>query len=64
MRRYRFPLALLLVILLAALLLWLWASDYVLISKCEDAGGSWNADARICEIPVNPAPTASAFPRT
>ncbi|MBR0553886.1 hypothetical protein [Stakelama marina] len=39
---------------LAALLAWLWWSDAVFDYKCERAGGIWDADARVCRIPVNP----------
>jgi hypothetical protein len=55
MRRWLFPLLVLLVVALAALLVWLWWSDYVLIDKCLDAGGRWETDARVCAIDVTPA---------
>mgnify|MGYP004062029001 CR=1 len=35
---------------LTALLAWLWWSDTILIDKCQDAGGSWDAEARVCRI--------------
>ena len=40
--------------LLTALLAWLWWSDAILIDKCNDAGGAWDADARICRIALPP----------
>lgn len=41
MRRRLFPLFVLLLVVLAALLAWLWWSDYVLIDRCLDVGGAW-----------------------
>lgn len=55
MPRWLFPLLILLVVALAALLAWLWLSDYVLVDKCLDAGGAWNAEARTCVLGVTPA---------
>jgi hypothetical protein len=52
MRRWLFPLLVLLLVVLAALLAWLWWSDYVPIDKCLDAGGAWNAEARTCTLTV------------
>ncbi|WP_199560107.1 hypothetical protein [Sphingomonas psychrotolerans] len=52
MRRLLFPLLVLLTVALAALLAWLWWSDYILVDKCLDAGGLWNAGTRICELQV------------
>ncbi|MBB4641741.1 hypothetical protein [Rhizorhapis suberifaciens] len=50
-----------LLILLTAALVWLWWSDYVLIEKCLDHGGRWDADKRVCRISVTPPPTSPAF---
>jgi hypothetical protein len=52
MRRRLFPLLVLFTVALAALLAWLWWSDYIPVDKCLDAGGLWNAATRICELPV------------
>ena len=52
MRRRLFPMLVLLTVALAALLVWLWCSDYVPIDKCLDAGGAWNAEARTCTLTV------------
>ncbi len=52
MRRRLFPLLVLLLVVLAALLAWLWWSDYVPIDKCLDVGGVWDAEARTCVLTV------------
>jgi hypothetical protein len=63
MRRHLFRALLIFVAILAALLVWLWASDFVLIDKCQDAGGAWDKQARICRIDLNSGPPAPASPR-
>lgn len=55
MRRLVFPLIVLLIVALAALLAWAWSTDAVLKAKCGNAGGTWDAEARICALGVNPA---------
>lgn len=55
MRRRLFPLLVLLVVVLAALLAWLWWSDVLLVDKCLDAGGTWDAEVRVCALRVSPA---------
>lgn len=55
MRRRLFPLLVLLIVALAALLAWLWWSDFILVDKCLDAGGAWDAEARTCRLGVSPA---------
>jgi hypothetical protein len=55
MRRWLFPLLVLLIVALAALLAWLWSSDFILIDKCLDAGGRWHAEARTCMLTVTPS---------
>lgn len=55
MPRWLFPLLVLLIVALAALLAWLWLSDYVLVDKCLDAGGAWDRETRICRLDVRPA---------
>jgi hypothetical protein len=55
MRRLLFPLLVLSTVVLVALLAWLWSSDYILVDKCLDAGGRWNAATRICELRISPA---------
>ena len=52
MRRWLFPLLVMGIVALAALLVWLWWSDYMLIDKCLDAGGAWNAEGRTCTLTV------------
>jgi len=52
MRRWLFPLLVLLVVALAGLLAWLWWSDYILIDKCLDAGGAWDKARRTCMLTV------------
>lgn len=54
MRRWLFPLLVMVVVALAALLTWLWWSDYILVDKCLDAGGAWNEAGRTCMLPVTP----------
>lgn len=54
MRRLAFPLAALATLALAALLVWLWASDYLAIDRCNDAGGTWDAAARTCRLALTP----------
>ena len=54
MRRLAFPFAAIGTLALAALLVWLWATDYVPAAKCRNAGGTWNADTRICELSPGP----------
>lgn len=55
MRRRLFPLLVLLVLVLAALLVWTWSTDAVLKAKCRNAGGAWDANARVCVLRVSPA---------
>jgi len=52
MRRRLFPLLVLLLVVLAALLAWLWWSDYVLIDRCLDVGGAWDRTTRTCTLTV------------
>ncbi|WP_171982511.1 hypothetical protein [Sphingomonas sp. LM7] len=52
MPRWLFPLLVLLIAALAALLVWAWSTDYILIDKCLDAGGVWEQEARVCALPV------------
>ena len=52
MRRRLFPLLVLLLFLCTALLVWAWRTDAVLRAKCGNAGGSWDAEARVCALPV------------
>ena len=52
MRRWLFPLLVLLLVALAALLLWAWSTDAVLKAKCGNVGGVWNAEARTCTLTV------------
>ncbi|MBW4330586.1 hypothetical protein KY084_06815 [Stakelama sp. CBK3Z-3] len=40
----------LIAVVLAALLIFLWWSDIILVRKCESHGGEWDADARVCRI--------------
>jgi hypothetical protein len=54
MRRWLFPLLVLLVVVFGALLVWTWSTDAVLKAKCSNAHGSWNAEARICALDVTP----------
>lgn len=42
------------VALLAALLVFLWWSDIILVKKCEAHGGVWDAEARVCRIALPP----------
>jgi len=62
MRRWLFPLAVLATVLLAALLVWLWRTDTVLVHKCAGAGGHWDAETRICDVGSVTAPASSASP--
>lgn len=52
MRHWLFPLLVLLLVVLAALLVWAWSTDAVLKAKCGNAGGAWNAEARTCTLTV------------
>lgn len=52
MRRWLFPLLVLLLVALAALLVWVWSTDAVLKSKCAQVEGAWNAEARTCTLTV------------
>lgn len=52
MRRRLFPLLVLLLVALAALLVWVWSTDAVLKSKCAQVEGAWNAEARTCTLTV------------
>jgi hypothetical protein len=52
MRRWLFPLLVLLLVVLAALLLWAWSTDAVLKSKCAQVDGAWNVEARTCTLTV------------
>lgn len=54
MRRRLFPLLVLLILVLAALLVWAWSTDAVLKAKCGNAGGAWDAEARVCALRVSP----------
>lgn len=62
MRRWLFPLAVLATVLLAALLVWLWRTDFVLVHKCAGAGGHWDAETRICDVDSVTAPASPASP--
>ena len=55
MPRWLFPLLVLLIAVLAALLVWAWSTDAVLKAKCDNAGGTWDAEARTCVLDVTPA---------
>lgn len=55
MPRWLFPLLVLLVAALAALLVWAWSTDAVLKAKCGNAGGTWDAGARTCVVGATPA---------
>jgi hypothetical protein len=55
MRRWLFPLLVLLVALLGALLVWAWSTDTVLKAKCRQTGGRWDGVARVCALGVTPA---------
>jgi hypothetical protein len=52
MRRTLFPLVVLLLVAATALLVWAWQTDAVLKARCGNAGGTWNAEIRVCELPV------------
>jgi hypothetical protein len=52
MRRWLFPLFVLLLVVLAALLVWAWSTDAVFKAKCTNAGATWDSDARTCMLPV------------
>lgn len=54
MRRRLFPLLVLLVVILGALLAWAWSTDAVLKAKCSNAGGVWEAGTRSCALTVTP----------
>ena len=56
MRRWLFPMLVFLTTALGALLVWLWWSDTILIDKCLDAGGRWDAEARVCALRVTTRP--------
>lgn len=43
-------LAISVLIALAAGLVWLWQSDYMLKDECLDHGGRWDAESRVCQI--------------
>ncbi|MBB5711457.1 hypothetical protein [Sphingomonas xinjiangensis] len=60
MRRWLFPLAVLATVLLAALLVWLWRTDAVLVHKCASAGGTWDGEARICNVGTLTVPASPA----
>ncbi len=64
MRRLAFPAAVAVTLALAALLVWLWASDAHLIADCRDHAGQWDAERRVCIVPVTPAPRPRASPRS
>ncbi|MDP5279994.1 hypothetical protein Q9Q95_13750 [Sphingomonas sp. DG1-23] len=55
MRPRLFPLLVLLVVMLGALLVWAWSTDAVLKAKCSNARGTWNAGERSCMLAVTPA---------
>lgn len=59
MPRRLFPLLVVLLILAAAVLAWIWWSDTLLIGQCDDAGGNWSAAERICDVTRSPASSAS-----
>jgi hypothetical protein len=63
MRRHRFAILAIVLAILAALLIWAWATDFFLIDRCLDAGGSWNTDDRTCHIRLNPGPEGLASRR-
>ena len=52
MRRWLFPLLVLVVAVLAVLLLWAWSTDAVLKSKCAQVDGVWDAEVRTCTLTV------------
>lgn len=61
--RDRFAFAFLAVSVIAAVaVIWLWWSDAWLIHQCHTAGGSWNADTRICAISAGPTRESPASP--
>jgi hypothetical protein len=62
MRRWLFPVCTLLLVAASALLVWTWATDAVLIHKCRNAGGSWDAEARSCLLRLNQVPASPASP--
>lgn len=55
-------LVLIVLILAAAFVIWLWWSDAWLKYQCLDAGGAWNAAPRICAISADRAPGSPASP--
>lgn len=63
LRKLAFPLALVLTLALAALLVWLWSTDHVRADKCNDAGGKWDAEAAICRLELTPVQAARVSPR-
>jgi len=52
MRRYLFPITVLLLVVATALLVWAWRTDAVFKAKCANAGGTWNTEIRVCELGV------------
>jgi hypothetical protein len=59
----RFALLAIVLAILAALLVWAWATDFVLVRQCRSTGGIWNADDRTCHIRLNPGPEGLASRR-
>jgi hypothetical protein len=60
MRHHLPALAIAATLILAALLVWLWRSDTILIRECANAGGNWDASTRTCLLRLNQSPTATA----
>lgn len=56
-------LVLIVLVLAAAFVIWLWWSDAWLKYQCREAGGTWNAGPRVCAISAGPGPISSASPR-
>lgn len=52
MRRHFFSIVVLLLVAATALLVWAWRTDAVFKARCANAGGTWNAEARTCMLPV------------
>ena len=55
-------LVLIVLILAAAFVIWLWWSDAWLKHQCRANNGAWNAAARVCAIRTGLIPERSASP--
>jgi hypothetical protein len=55
-------LVLIVLILAAAFVVWLWWSDAWLKYQCREAGGTWNTGPRLCAISADRVPAPSASP--